>query len=290
MDDGGGAAEADALPGLNLDSGDPTLAQSAALFPTEIYQTKHRGEVRAACFSKDGSFAATADVAALVKIYSVQKIRAIGDRVAGAEEGSPVVRTIGDQKKAINDIAFHPDAPIFISSSEDCTISFYDYSKPNPIRPSRTIQESHNVKSFAIHPGGTFLLAGTDHPILRLYDVNSAQCYATQNAFEHHTAPISVVRYNDDGRQYASGCKGGQIKLWDGVSGRCINTFAEAHEGAAITSLQFSKNGNYLLTGGRDSVVRLWDLRHGKVLINYMGASSSDREIQSCFSEDETAV
>eukprot|EP00038_Savillea_parva_P026441 m.54115 g.54115 ORF g.54115 m.54115 type:complete len:500 (+) comp7507_c0_seq2:73-1572(+) len=276
--------------GLDLDNVEPAATQAVTRVPVQIYQSKHRGEVRAACFSKDGAFAATADFAALVKIYSVQKVLAIAAGESTASAGSPVIRTIAGQKAPINDLAFHPDSPVLISASQDRTICFYDFQQPHPIRPSRTIQESHNVRTFAIHPAGTFLLAGTDHPILRLYDVNTAQCYATQNAYEHHTAPISVVRYNLDGRHYASGCLGGQIKLWDGISGRCINTFNEAHQGTAITSLQFTRNGNYLLSGGQDSAARLWDVRTGKVILNYMGATADKREIQSCFSDDELEV
>jgi cleavage stimulation factor subunit 1 len=190
----GGIARA-APVGLDFDAAEPREATTAgALVPVEAYRTKHRGEVRAVCFSADGSFAASADKAALVKIYSVQKVLAISAGGAGAGEGSPVIRTIADQRRPINDISFHPEASVLVCASDDCTISFYNFQQPNPIRPLRTIQESHPVNSFALHPKGNFMVAGTDHPILRLYDVNTAQCFAAQNALDHHTAPVSVVR------------------------------------------------------------------------------------------------
>ena len=41
---------------------------------------------------------------------------------------------------------------------------------------------------------------------------------------------------------YVSASKDGDIKIWDGVSNKCINTFGKAHEGAEICSVLFSRN------------------------------------------------
>lgn len=42
---------------------------------------------------------------------------------------------------------------------------------------------------------------------------------------------------------YVSGSLDGNVKIWDGVSNRCIETFMRAHDGASICSAQFTKNG-----------------------------------------------
>jgi hypothetical protein len=48
------------------------------------------------------------------------------------------------------------------------------------------------------------------------------------------------VRYSPDARLFASGCKGGLVKVWDAVSNRCINTFNGAHGGAPVSSVRVS--------------------------------------------------
>ena len=46
------------------------------------------------------------------------------------------------------------------------------------------------------------------------------------------------VRYAHDGSLYASCCKGGLVKLWDGVSNRCVATFPSAHSRQPVSSVR----------------------------------------------------
>ena len=54
---------------------------------------------------------------------------------------------------------------------------------------------------------------------------------------------IFFTRYSFDGKHYASGSRDGSIKLWDGISNKCIATIADAHEGAVVGSVTFSRSG-----------------------------------------------
>lgn len=54
---------------------------------------------------------------------------------------------------------------------------------------------------------------------------------------------LNQVNYADSGSLYVTASKDGDVKLWDGVSNRCVNTFSRAHEGAEICSAKFTKNG-----------------------------------------------
>lgn len=54
------------------------------------------------------------------------------------------------------------------------------------------------------------------------------------------------------------------MKVWDGVSNRCVNTFKSAHGGEIVSSVKFSKNSKYILSCGRDGVTDLWELSTGR--------------------------
>ena len=79
--------------------------------------------------------------------------------------------------------------------------------------------------------------------MVRFYDINSCQCYVCPYPREHHTGPLTSVRYSADARVCASASKDGDIKVWDGVSGRCVQTFSKCHDGAEVCSVLFSRNG-----------------------------------------------
>lgn len=45
-----------------------------------------------------------------------------------------------------------------------------------------------------MHPSGDFLLAGTEHHMVRLYDVNTLQAYTCRKSTDHHFGPINMLR------------------------------------------------------------------------------------------------
>lgn len=107
------------------------------------------------------------------------------------------------------------------------------------------------------------MLVGTDHNVVRIYDIATLVCYGSPVPQDHHVSPINQVRWAPDGKLFASAAKDGAIKIWDGVTARCINTIGGAHNGQSY-SIQFSKNGRYLLTGGQDMISKLWDITTGR--------------------------
>lgn len=132
-------------------------------------------------------------------------------------------------------------------------------------------QEAEMLRSISFHPSGDFILVGTQHPTLRLYDINTFQCFVSCNPQDQHTDAICSVNYNASANMYVTGSKDGCIKLWDGVSNRCITTFEKAHDGAEVCSAIFSKNSKYILSSGKDSVAKLWEISTGRTLVKYTG-------------------
>jgi cleavage stimulation factor subunit 1 len=166
--------------------------------------------------------------------------------------------------KPVNDIDFHPTIPLMASSSRDCTIKFYDYLS-SVKKTLKFIQDSHNVRSICFHPSGDYLLSGTDHPLIRLYDLHSLQAYVTPPSAEsQHNSQINQVRYSPDGKLYVSAAKEGNIKIWDAVNSRVITTISGAHSGTEVSSVQFSRNCKYLLSGGKDYSCKLWEISTGR--------------------------
>lgn len=93
------------------------------------------------------------------------------------------------------------------------------------------------------------MAVGTDHEVIRIYDLHTTQCFVSSIPSQQHKSGVSAIKYSATAKLYASGSCDGSIKLWDAVSGRCINTFTQAHDGAEVCSVFFSRNGKVKYSG-----------------------------------------
>ncbi|KAL3824726.1 hypothetical protein ACJIZ3_020755 [Penstemon smallii] len=253
--------------------------------------SEHKNVARCARFSPDGRFLATGSGDTSIKLFEVSKVKQM--MLPDARDGPvrPVTRTFFDHLQPINDLDFHPQNAILISGAKDRTIKFFDFSKAVTKKAFRIIQDTHNVRSVSFHPSGEFLLAGTDHPIAHLYDVNTFQCYLSATVQEIGiNGAINQVRYSSTGGMYVTASKDGAIRLWDGVTSHCVRSILSAHGTAEATSANFTKDQRYVLSSGKDSVVNLWDVGTGKLVKQYTGATHTQYRCQAVFNETEEFI
>ncbi|KAF8566675.1 hypothetical protein P879_06095 [Paragonimus westermani] len=287
--DKGGVIEGESIaPGTGIDleveSESSTMAPEAALYET-CYVTAHKAACRAAAFNGTGQLVATGSHDSSIKILDVERMLAksvspadhLGQETPQQQmETHPVIRTLYDHTAEVTCVDFHPDPTlqILVSGSKDYTIKLFDFSNPSVKKAQRNIPEASPIRTLHFHPSGNFLLVGTQHKTLRLYDVQTCRCYVSAVPEDQHQSSVNMVRWSPLGNAFVTAGMDGCFKIWDGVSCRCVNTFEAAHDGSAVCSAMFSRNGKYIISSGKDSAVKLWELATGRCLITYTGAGT----------------
>ena len=154
---------------------------------------------------------------------------------------------------------FHPSNRFLASCSSDCTVRLFDLTSSTR-RAQKMLSDAVPVHAIEFHPTGDYLLAATTHPVLRLYDLTSGACYRSRDDNAQHTAALNAVSHARDATQFATASDDGSVKLWDGVSLKCVATLTAAHRGVAVLSVRFSRSGRYLLTSASDASTTIWDI------------------------------
>lgn len=148
----------------------------------------------------------------------------------------------------------------------------------------RTKKDTQPVNSIDFHPSGDFLLAGTQDPHVRVYDIHTLQCYTNNNQqrTHHHLGAITQIQYAPEtGRMFATASIDGTVKIWDSVSSQCVRTLSKVHGGGmAVSSVRWTRNEKYLLTAGMDSCLRLWDVANGQLVMTYKGHDQRSQMLQ----------
>ncbi|XP_002156244.2 cleavage stimulation factor subunit 1 isoform X1 [Hydra vulgaris] len=267
------------------------------------YVTAHKGPVTSAAFTPDGRLCATGSVDTSIKIIDISRMLAKAaqsqsERQAereldegGGMKNHPVIRTMYDHDLAINTIKFHPTSAVLVSGGEDRKVNLFDYTKSTVKKAYKSIQEVEAVREISIHPCGDYLLVATDHPTVRLYDMNTMQCFVSSNPDDQHKAALTSVEYCPAANLFVTASADGAWKLWDGVSNRCVQTYRDAHAGAEVQSVHFTRNSKFVLTSGRDSTAKLWELSTGRVINTYGGAIiQSNNHAPAVFNYNEDFV
>lgn len=193
-----------------------------------------------AAFSDDGNFIATGSQDTSLKVLDATVI--MSRDTSGDEK--KVIKTLYDHTGPVNEVAFHPNGAVLASCSgkffaqsfdqliqsmmvDDGNIKFYDLQKQNTKRGFRYLADTYPVRSIAFHPSGEFIISGTDHHSVRMFDIQSMKLYIPPSQNDHHLGAITRVRYAPNGTTFASCSLDGSIKIYETVSGKCINTIAK---------------------------------------------------------------
>lgn len=108
----------------------------------------------------------------------------------------------------------------------------------------------------------------------------------TQPQMQFCFFPFSVLSYSSNGKEFLTGSRDGNARLWDVDTGRLKRTFTGHSK--EIRALAFSPDGKQALTGSSDYTAKLWNTATGDLVRTFTGHLSSI--ITVAFSPDGSKV
>ncbi|CAO2657539.1 Nn.00g036650.m01.CDS01 [Neocucurbitaria sp. VM-36] len=113
---------------------------------------------------------------------------------------------------------------------------------------------------------------------------------ACLQTLEGHNVPVESVVFSHDSNQLASAAFGA-VKIWDVVSGQCLQTL-EAHD--EVNSVAFSHDSKQLATVLKNHTVHIWSVMNGKCLLTLKCPATLEVRESFCgsikFSHDSTQL
>jgi WD40 repeat protein len=212
--------------------------------------TGHTASVIAAAFSADGSRIVSASSDGSVRIWDVSMV-----------ENHGILRGHG---AFVYSVAFSPDSERVVTAGWDGAVRIWDATTGTQ---QSGLDHGKNMiaVSVAMHPAGRMIatrvrkIESHANDAVVLWDLETGQELQRWHA-PAHMWKDSRVAFSPNGDLLASGCDGGEVRLWD-MHTRKETAILRGHKDE-IRDVAFSPDGKLLATAGEaaDKTIRIWDV------------------------------
>jgi serine/threonine protein kinase/WD40 repeat protein/tetratricopeptide (TPR) repeat protein len=160
--------------------------------------------------------------------------------------------------------AFSPDSRLAALVQPDRSIRIYQLPSG---APWKDLPPGPPVANVSFQPECS-RLAVVSGRVAQLRDLDGGAAVAT---FEHANDVFSLA-WRSDGKQFATGCRDGDIYLWDAANASRPPRILKRHS-SPVVSLAFTNGGDLLFSNSWDSMDRLWDPGTEQLLVSRPGGS-----------------
>jgi WD40 repeat protein/transcriptional regulator with XRE-family HTH domain len=156
----------------------------------------------------------------------------------------------------VRGLLFTPDNRHLVSASEDGTMRVWEVATGTCIHIMYGY--AARVHDMSWSPDGSHLVSVESTPDLTVYPLNNALPIITLRG---HTDLPYGVRWSPDGLFIASNSVGNAIRLWDGKTGKTLESLTYPDDpGNSFSGLAWSHDGGCLATGTAQHGIQLFDM------------------------------
>lgn len=105
------------------------------------------------------------------------------------------------------------------------------------------------------HPSPTLTITCNEY--IARYTLSAGQSSDAEGAGLSHAHPVCAVLYSPVLHQVLSGSEGGEVRVWEAASGKCVLRIERCHGQHELTALAVDSEGRRVLTGARDGAIKV---------------------------------
>ncbi len=177
--------------------------------------------------------------------------------------GGPSRLTLTGHTDWVLAIRFTPDGKTLLTASQR-SVKAWDPST-GQLQRSWDGLPGQRISMVTISPDGRQLGCGFRDGGVRLYrlDKTAGSKLVATRKWPGHKSGIDTLVFDRSGRRLATGCRTGEITIWDTATAKAVSKPA-GHGGQQVSALAFAPKGDRLASGGFDTIVRTWSVTDGK--------------------------
>ncbi len=258
----------------NADTGKPAGAPMA-----------HRGGIRSAAFSDDGTKVVTASEDGTARIWDAKSGQPVGQPLAHQDwvytarfspDGSKVATGSREKKLTLWDAATGKvvGTPLPMDNSVEKVVFSHDGTRLIALVENKArlinvtgnaeiaaLEHKGRVESADFSPDGQFIATASLDGTAQLWDATGKAV----NAPMAHTDQVYSVEFSPDGTRIVTASKDRSARLWDVATSKQIGDAMQ--HGLPVNNASFSPNGRWVVTASEDRTARIWDAASGRPLI-----------------------
>lgn len=188
-----------------------------------------------------------------------------------AEELRVARKVEGEMTASVAVAAFSADGAMLVTSSSDGLLQTWNADS------GAALEVFHAGAAQTVVADDRVLAAATGNSVV-VYPARSrwslARTIGSGDARSVLADRVNAVRFSPDGQWLATGggepTRGGEIKLWDAVTGGLAREFKNVHSDTVL-ALEFSPDGKWLASGAADKFLRVEEVATGRLLKSFEG-------------------
>jgi WD40 repeat protein len=205
----------------------------------------HRGAVRSAAYSPDGTRIVTASDDQTARIWN-------------ATTGLELTVLVGTGA-GMQSAAFSPDGTRVVTAMADGTAAIWDAESGKIL--GKLVGHGAAVNWAAFSPDGTRIVTASDDHTGRIWNATTFQQQAVLNG---HTGAVQTALFSPDGTRIVTASVDQTARVWDVIGG--VKKLTLVGHSEPVRSAAFSPDGRRIVTASQDKTVRIWDASNGTLL------------------------